>query len=484
MTARVEPIPPGTPPNLIARIRDYRAMVKNIMDRARSQPAKIRGIRDADGNLQALAKLRRRLGLYPILRLLIASLLGITLLFILPALTQQPVTVTVLVNALEVAQWTPLVKEFEAKNPDIRLKIVEGPNATDLVENLYTSAFLLGDSPYDLVYMDIIWTPKFAAAGWLMDLSKRISKEQLAEFLVGDVDGGRYEGGLYRIPVRSDVGVFYYRLDLLEQAGYPPPQTFTELMKISQELQKQGSAKWGYLWQGRQYEGAAAMFVEVLQGYGGFWIDPNTGKVGLDEPAALQAVEFLSRTIQQGVSPAGVITYGEEETKRLFQSGSAVFMRSWPYFWPTGNAADSPIRGKFGIQPMVHAVGKSSGSCQGGWGLGIAKTTKHPEEAWRAIAFFSSEAAQRQLILETGYVPSRRSLFNDPQIVAKYSHYPELLKVAEKSVLRPPIPQYAQASDILQRYLSAALTGRLSPEKAMKAAADETRRLLGRQVRS
>jgi multiple sugar transport system substrate-binding protein len=93
------------------------------------------------------------------------------------------------------------------------------------------------------------------------------------------------------------------------------------------------------------------------------------------------------------------------------------------------------------------------------------------------LAFFSGEAAQRQLVLATGYVPSRRSLFNDSQIVAKYSHYPALLKVVEKSVLRPPIPQYAQASDILQRYLSAAVTGRLSPERAMRAAADETRRL-------
>ncbi len=401
------------------------------------------------------------------------------LLFILPALTQQPVTVTILLNAIEVSQWAPLVKEFETKNPDIRLEIVEGPNATDLVENLYTSAFLLGDSPYDLVYMDIVWAPKFAAAGWLMDLSNRISSEQLADFLTEDVNGGRYKGRLYRIPVRSDVGMLYYRKDLLEQGRYQPPETFTQLLQISQDLQKQGKAKWGYLWEGRQYEGAAATFVEALQGYGGFWIDPNTGSVGLDQPTGIQAVEFLRGTIQQGVSPAGVITYGEEEVRRLFQVGEAVFMRSWPYAWPLGNSADSPTRGKFAIKPMVHDIGKNSGACQGGWGLGIAKTTKHPEAAWRAIAFFSSEAVQRQLVLATGYVPSRRSLFNDPQIVAKYSHYPALLEVVEKSVLRPPIPQYAQASDILQRYLSAALTGKLSSERAMKAAAAETRRLLG-----
>lgn len=111
-------------------------------------------------------------------------------------------------------------------------------------------------------------------------------------------------------------------------------------------------------------------------------------------------------------------------------------------------------------------------------GLGIAKTSKHPEAAWKAIQYFTSEEAQRKFILQTGFVPSRQSLFKDPQIVAKYPHYPELLQVVNKAVLRPPIAQYAQASDILQRYLSSALTNGMTPEKAMKAAASETRRLL------
>jgi multiple sugar transport system substrate-binding protein len=44
--------------------------------------------------------------------------------------------------------------------------------------------------------------------------------------------------------------------------------------------------------------------------------------------------------------------------------------------------------------------------------------------------------------------------------------------------LRPPIAQYAQVSDILQRYLSAAFTNQLSPEQAMKSAARETRLVL------
>ncbi len=392
----------------------------------------------------------------------------------------QPVTLTMLMNALEVPSWRDvLVPKFEAEHPNIKINIIEGPNQTNLQEDLYTSAFLLGDSPYDLIMMDVIWTGKFAAAGWLMDLSDRISPTELkTEFLDKDVEGGMYNGKLYRMPFRSDMGMFYYREDLLTAAGYEPPTTFAELIEISQALQQQDAAPWGYLWQGRQYEGLSAMFVEVLEGFGGFWVNPDNLEVGLDRPEALAAVNFLIDTIQTGVSPSGVTTYAEEETRRLFQSGAAVFLRSWPYVWALANQ-DSAVAGKIGIKPMVSTPDHPPGSCLGGWGFGITKTTRHPDAAWQAVEYFSSLEAQREFILETGYVPSRKQLFNDPAVVAKYPHYPQLLEVAETAVLRPPIPQYAQASDILQRYLNGALTGRFDPEKAMQSAANETRRLLG-----
>ncbi|MBF2005051.1 MAG: ABC transporter substrate-binding protein [Chlorogloeopsis fritschii C42_A2020_084] len=413
------------------------------------------------------------------LGIFLAILLGI-ILFSWVALSQRPVTLSMLITAPDAQPWRQgLIKDFEAKNPGIRINLVEGPNATNLLEDLYTSSFILGESPYDLVNMDIIWTPKFAAAGWLLPLDDRISKEELAAFSPKDVEGGRYQDKLYRIPMRSDVGVLYYREDLLKEAGFKPPETFADLMQISQALQKKDEVNWGYVWQGRQYEGLVAMFVEVLDGFGGFWVNPDTLEVGLDRPETLRAVEFLRSTIRQGVSPPGVTTYIEEDTRRFFQNGQVAFLRSWPYVWPLAQAKGSPIQGKVGIKSMVHAPGKTGAACLGGWGLGISKSSRHPEEAWKAIQYFTSEEAQRQFVLNAGFVPSRRSLFTDPKIVAEYPHYPQLLEIVDNAVLRPPIAQYAQTSDILQRYLSAALSGRMNPERAMQAAAAETRRLLG-----
>ncbi|ELS04361.1 ABC-type sugar transport system, periplasmic component [Xenococcus sp. PCC 7305] len=410
-------------------------------------------------------------------------LLGITILislliFVSPSPTQpsERIKITVMMQALEATQWEPLEARFEKENPDIDLVIVKAPNATNLVEDLYTSAFILGDSPYDLAYLDMVWLPKFAAAGWLRDLNEFISPEELEAFLPGDVAGGIFKGGLYRMPFRSDGGMLYYRTDMLEENGYEPPNTFEELVTIAEDLQAKGVAKWGFVWQGKQYEGLPAMFIEVLEGFGAYWINADSLEVGLDSGDAIAAVEFLRNTVQKGISPPGVTTYAEEESRRLFEAGETVFLRNWPYVAVL--AADSGIAGKYGLKPMVHREGYSSSACQGGWGLGITSSSPHPEEAWRVIEFVSSEDNQRQFTIETGYIPSLRSLYNDPTIVATYPHYPQLLEVVENATLRPPIVQYAQASDILQRYLSAALTDTMTSEQAMKAAASETRSLL------
>jgi multiple sugar transport system substrate-binding protein len=435
-------------------------------------------IQQLGGRRRLLRKLVRRLGLPRLLGILIAFILVFNF-WILPALTQQPVVITMLMQGQDRANWAPFFQEFNDKNPDIRLNVVEGPFDSNLVENLYTSAFLLGDSPYDVLNMDIVWVPKFAAAGWLMDLTDRLPQEELSKFVRGNIEGSIYQDKLYRIPTTSDAGVLYYRTDLLEQAGVEPPETFDQMLQIATNLQKAGNVDWGYLWQGKQYEGVSAMFVEVLEGFGGFWANPETLEVGLDQPQAIQAVEFLRNTINKGLSPRGVVTYGEEETRLLFQNGGAAFLRNWPYVLKLANEEGSDVRGKVGIKPMVKGQGQAGGSALGGWGLGISKTTRHPEEAWRVIQFMTSEETMKKFVLATGLIPSQQTLFKDPDILAKFPHFTQLFEAVQAPALRPPIAQYAQASDVLQRYLSAAFTGRMTSEQAMKAAAQETRNILG-----
>lgn len=388
------------------------------------------------------------------------------------------ITLTMALSGIESVRWQPVIAEFERQHPDIRIALVEAHESTDDLEAIYADAFEQGNPTFDLVYADIIWVPRFAAAGWLLDISDRPSAEDLADFLPNDLEGGRYQDRLYRIPLRSDIGVLHYRQDLLQQANLPVPTTFDDLVTTAQALRSQQMATWGYLWQGRSSEGLTAAFMEVLAGYGGSWINSDTLAVELDSPAALQAIQFLRRTITQGMAPERVTTYSEEETYRLFQDGEAAFLRNWPETWATVNSSESPVSGMVAIAPVVHAPGQESRGCQGGWGLAIAASTPHADAAWAAVQFFTQRQIQRRFALDVGYLPSRISLYSDPAILQHYHHYPDLLPMLERSVRRPAVPHYTQASEILQRYLHAALTDRLSPEQAIQAIVQETQTLL------
>lgn len=387
-------------------------------------------------------------------------------------------TVTMLVPASERSAWQRVAEGFEKARPDIDVVLIEGPNATDLREDLYTAALLARDETFDLVLMDVTWTAKFAEAGWLRELDSLVPREELDQLIHTTVETGRYEGRLFRVPVRSDVGLLYYRRDLLEAAGLDPPETVEDLERVARALQNAPTV-WGFVWPGSQYEGLVCVFLEALTGHGGFWVDADTLAVGLDRPPALAALEFLTRARGElAYSPPGVVTYKEEESRRLFQDGRAIFLRNWPYVWRLAQAEGSPIRGRVGVQLMVHTPEGRAAGTLGGWGLGISRFSRNPELGAAFIRHAVSLEGQRALCLDTGYAPSRADAYVDPALVAANPLLPEVRTFLESAVPRPVIPRYAHASDILQRHISAALTGIELPDEALREAARETRLLL------
>jgi multiple sugar transport system substrate-binding protein len=326
---------------------------------------------------------------------------------------------------------------------------------------MYSTSFLSGSAGYDVVYCDVIWVPKFAAAGWLLDLTGRPSPTDIQDYLPADFRAGMYQARLYRIPAFADAGVLYYRKDLVPRA----PVTFDDLVLLSK--QHMTNDRVGWLWQGKQYEGLVTVYLEVLWGFGGDWIDAEKRAVLIDRPEALEALEFLKQTIGT-ISPRAVTTYAEEETRTLFQNGRSVFLRNWPYVWTL--MKESPLRteDRVAVAPMVRKPGHEGAATLGGWGFAISRFTKNPDAAWEFVKFLTQPEQLRYVQSRMGLIPARRSLVP-----------PEFVRVFESARMRPPIPEYAQASDILQRWVSAAITGRVDSRNALQEAARETRALLG-----
>ena len=411
----------------------------------------------------------------------IISLFLITFQIILLSILHQnwPVTLNLLVPDSSIP-YQEFIQAFESQHPRIHIKLVVASGqsnniaTTDDLEASYRNVFRTSNgSPFDLIYLDVILVEEFAQKGWLQDIDSLSSPQQLKQFQKNfrplDWQGGIYENKQYRIPFFSAVGMLFYREDLLGEKKVP--QTFNELITIAKELQNPQEGLWGYVWQGKQYEGLVAMFMEVLKGYGGFWLNPETKEVGLNQQAALKAAQFL-RQLKQ-ISPPDITTYDENKSLQTFLKGKAIFLRNWPYALREIDA--SIYKGKVKVMPLISQTGQNRAGCLGGWGFAIAKNSKHQKEAWQAIQFFVEEINQKKLFTETGFLPSYQNLNVGRLAQDSLNALEEIFSTA---VLRPQIPDYKKASKILQNYLYQVLTSKEDITKIMNNAAQETRDLI------
>ena len=237
-----------------------------------------------------------------------------------------------------------------------------------------------------------------------------------------------------------------------------------------------------FIWQGGINERLSSVFIEVLQGYGGFWIDPNSGKVGLDEEESIQAVKFLAETLELEISPRINLYSDDLQTAEKFRSGKGLFLRHWPYIWSYLKEDDSEVIGKVGIVPFALGEGENTGApCDGSWGIAISQYTKHQDKAWKAVKYLTSVASQRIFFRESSFIPSQILLLSEYNQIWERP-LTDWIDAIQGPVQRPLIPEYKAASRILQEHLIAALHSSLTSSEIieiMSEAAIETRDLIG-----
>jgi multiple sugar transport system substrate-binding protein len=383
-----------------------------------------------------------------------------------------PIPVRVLMPSVFAEATADQVRRFNRTHPQLRLEVARGPLDTEAISDLAIGSLLLGDTPYDLLMMDVTWTPKFVAAGWLAPLEAWLDEGELEAMVPGARLGNRFDGHLWRMPFSADTGLLYWRTDLMEE----PPRTTAELVEISRSLQRRGKVRWGYVWQGRQYEGLSCMMLEVLHAFGGGWWEPAAGglaggKTVLDSPQAEKAAAWLSMLVRSGISPEAVANFAENEALQVFAAGEAAFLRNWPYAWREIEKGGGPVVGKVGVTTMVSVSGDPVGGTLGTWGLSLLAGSPHPAEAAEVIRWLTGPEVQRELVLSQGYAPTWKALYADAELQRRHP----LLEVQRQALaagplVRPVTPLYPQFSDVLQRQVNGMLTARGSATAAMATA--------------
>ena len=349
----------------------------------------------------------------------------------------------------------------------------QSPNLTNDRLGLFQQIFAAKSSEIDVVQIDVIWPGLLGSH--FVDLYDYIPKSHaqmhFKPIVANNTDS---KGRLLAMPFFTDAGLLYYRKDLLDKYGKSAPATWEELEATAKEiLQKENNPNLvGFVFQGKAYEGLTCNALEWIDSYGGGEIiDPNSGKITINNKKAKQALETIAGFIGT-ISPKGVLNYAEEDARGIFQSGNAIFMRNWPYAWTLSQGDGSPIKNKVGVVPLPKGgtKGKNTGTL-GGWNMAVSKYSKNKKEAASLVQYLTTPQIQLQRAIDGSYNPTIDAVYDEPTIAAANPFMSQLKSTFTNAVARPSKltgRDYNKVSSAFWNAVHAALSGEKTADKALK----------------
>ncbi|SEC76481.1 multiple sugar transport system substrate-binding protein [Streptomyces sp. 2231.1] len=364
----------------------------------------------------------------------------------------------------------PLLEGWNRTHPGEKVTLVELPDSADETHAQMTTDLRGGDrGRFDVLNIDVNWTSEFAAAGWIRPLER--GRFPLKSFLDPVVRTATYDGHLYAVPYVTNAGLLLYRKDVLAEEGVPPPRTWAELEQDAKTIApKHGLG--GYAGQFLPYEGLTVNAAEAVYSAGGTILGAEGKRVTVDSAAAREGIGFLARGIREGWIPRQALTYKEEESKQAFQDGKLLFLRNWPYAYAVASARGSKVAGKIGAVPLPGPDGPGK-SVLGGSNLAVNTHARHPDSAARLISYLTSAPVQRQVLTRGALPPVRAALYQDPALIRQFPYLPTLRTAVIHAEPRPKSAHYDQVSLAVQAVVQDALTGRETPEAAVRRLAHE-----------
>ncbi len=359
------------------------------------------------------------------------------------------------------ASVTELWNELHPVGPHVRVEKL--PPAADDQHDLMAVELNARISEFDILDVDLVWTSEFAESGWLVDLEDiRTEIEQVS--LDGPVQSAVWDGRLWAAPFTTDVGLLYYRKDLVEK----PPATWKELADLGFQLgPPMGIAP--FVADGMRHEGLVVQYLEYLWGAGGDIFDPTCETVLFQEEPARRAAEFMRTAYHTGFYAPGFDVIGLEQAREVFQAGQAVFLRSWPYAYRLMNGGDktSRVAGKIGIAPLPTFDGQGAAAGLGGHNLAVSRFSPHIDAAKDFVLFVStSPEVQRMLAQRHSLAPTMTSVYDE---LADDPLMAELKRVLPQARPRPLTPEWASISEEIQQQIFATYTGNKDPAAAVAA---------------
>ncbi len=243
--------------------------------------------------------------------------------------------------------------------------------------------------------------------------------------------------------------------------------------------------------QALQYDSLMCDFSNILQAYGGTyfenpdfatWGTAVPGRCLIDQPNAIEAAKFYKRLLS--IAHPGSLSWDWNGVADAFAAGKIAMTPQWhEYAAMLEDPATSKVAGKVGYALLPHGPTGRSANLYGGTGIGINSYASEIEQkaAWLFIVWATSPEVQKQL-LPYGSTPTRYSVYADPEVKKGIKEKSSPIMLTLNTVLEAWKPEnvgmqqgklttWVPVDTTIFTNLSMMLTGRKTPEQAMKDAA-------------
>src|SRR5713101_6470147 len=398
----------------------------------------------------------------------------------------EPVTLTLLEEWSNKTFSEARQQELQqfARETGIRVSLLPSPDSARQRLVLWRELLGTGASGPDVYGIDVIWPGMLAE--YFVDLKPYFADEVSLQF-PAMAAAYTVDNKLVAIAYRADIGLLYYRTDLLRQYGYrEPPRTWDELEIMAARIQAGERAKgkkqfWGFVWQGAADEVLTCDALEWQAAEGGGRIIEEDKAISVNNPQAIRAWQRAAHWVGS-ISPPGVVGYREWDSLNVWVAGDAAFMRSWPIAYVDSQAAGSSIRNKFDIALLPGGKAGRVGTL-GGIGLAVSRFSVHPREALELVRYLCSRDAQVKHSHVLSEPPTLSELYDRPEVLGPDPRIALLSQAFQAGVVSRPSnvtgKKYQDVSDAYVQAVHSVLTREKNAPEAAAALENELVHITG-----
>ena len=355
----------------------------------------------------------------------------------------------------------------QAHNAKVNYEAVAWPQLHDKMATNFAS----GTHVWDVIYMSG-WVPEFLK--FVQPFSDKLSPGLVADMPKSSFSTVTWDGKSYGAVFTLSLLTLFYNTEHFEKAGIKePPKTWDDLKRYAKELTRDGHYGWVLNYgDPAGIGGVASYWMTYLQQAGGKMYGAD-GMPVFNDAAGVDALQLMVDLYKNGTDPGSISYVGINDATNVMLAGKASMMMNWPFTWkPAQDPSGSKIAGKLG-GAILPAGPAGTASIDGTDAWTIAANTKQPDLSRELIEFYLSPDVQKQQALQTGWLPIRISLLQDPEVQKALPNAAVVLEQAQHPYDSFVTPDYNQVTQAIGTEVQKTLQGSKTPKQAMQESFDQ-----------